>query len=208
MTEGYLDIQNFLQLARGGAEDALGQLLQRHYNLLRLLAAAQLGRAVGRRVSPSDVVQETLLAAHRDFGTFRGTTAQEFTSWLRAVLSRALMREFERHLTAAKRDVRREISIDTVAEGLQSSCGQLAALLPAQNADPAKIVSDTEEARRVADLVAKLPEDYQQVVILKHFSELGNTEVAEKMGRSEQAIRLLWMRALRRLRQLYESEAE
>ena len=185
----------------------LGKLLQRYYNYLRLMAAAQLGRGIARRVSPSDVVQEAMLAAHRDFEGFQGSTAEEFAAWLRTILSRALIREFERHLTAGKRDVRREISLDTLAGDLESSCAMAASLVAPNVDDPAIIVSVAEEARRVADLVARLPNDYQTVVILKNFASLDNREVARRMNRSEQAIRLLWMRALRRLRQLYVEES-
>jgi RNA polymerase sigma-70 factor (ECF subfamily) len=185
----------------------LGKLLQRYYNYLRLIAAAQLGRGIARRVSPSDVVQEVMLAAHRDFGGFQGSTAEEFAAWLRTILSRALIREFERHLTAEKRDLRREISLDAVARDLESSCAMGASLVSATVDDPATIVSVAEESRRIADLVARLPDDYQQVVILKNFGGLENHEIARRMNRSEQAIRLLWMRALRRLRQLFVEES-
>jgi RNA polymerase sigma-70 factor (ECF subfamily) len=134
------------------------------------MAAAQLGRGIARRVSPSDVVQETMLAAHRDFGAFQGSTAEEFTAWLRTILSRALIREFERHLTAGKRDFRREISLDAIAGDLESSCAMAVSLVSSTVDDPANIVSVAEESRRVADLVARLPDDYQTVVILKNFA--------------------------------------
>ncbi len=207
MSSSSVNIEFALAQARTDAPGALGSLLQRYYNYLRLMAAAQLGRGITRRVSPSDVVQETMLAAHRDFKRFQGNTTAEFTSWLRSILTRALMREFERHLTAGKRDLRREISMDTVITNLESSCTLAASLISPVDRDPAAIVSIEEEARRVADLVARLPKDYQHVVVQKAFAGLDTREIARRMGRSHQAVRMLWMRALRQLRHLYDQES-
>lgn len=190
--------------ARGGSCEALGRLLQRYRNYLYLLAAAQIGRRIARRISASDVVQETMLAAHRDFAEFRGHSSAELTSWLKTILSRSLLREFDRHLKAEKRDMRREISYDTVVGGLESSCAAAATLVGSRQSDPAQIVSADEESRRVADLVAELPDVYRKVVTLKIFSELETAEIASHMQRSPQAIRLLWMRALRKLKRMYE----
>lgn len=196
------EIKSAIQAARAEEPGAIGALLQLHYNYLRFLAAAQLGQTLQRRVSPSDVVQETLLAAHRDFGSFRGTSVAEFTSWIKTILSRALVREFERHLTAGKRDIRREVSIDTVVKNMESSCIFAASLVAPKSQDPATIVSLDEETRRVANLIAQLPLDYQTIIMLKTFAGLENSQIAQRMDRSEQAVRLLWMRALRQLRQL------
>jgi RNA polymerase sigma-70 factor (ECF subfamily) len=55
----------------------------------------------------------------------------------------------------------------------------------------------------VADLVAQLPDDYRTIVTLKVFVGLETDEIAKRMNRSPQALRLLWMRALRQLRALY-----
>ena len=80
-------------------------------------------------------------------------------------------------------------------------------MLQSRTRDPAEIVSIDEQSRRIADLVAKLPEDYRTVVMLKNFVGLENEQIASQMDRSPQAIRLLWMRALRRLRELYQQDS-
>ncbi|MCC9600312.1 sigma-70 family RNA polymerase sigma factor [Stieleria sp. JC731] len=192
--------------ARRGSTADLGKLLQRYQNYLYLLAVTQIGTRISRRASASDVVQETMLAAHRDFSQFRGQSQSELAAWLRCILSRNLIREFERHLAAEKRDVRREISFEAIANGMESSCTIAAALIGSRQADPAQILIDHEESVRVADLVAMLPEDYRTIVMLKVFSGLKTNEIADEMSRSPQAIRLLWMRALRQLRSMHEEK--
>jgi len=75
--------------ARDGAIDAIGELLEPYRNYLQFFAAAQMGRHVGLRVTPSDLVQDAMLAAHRDFIGFRGETSAEFSNWLRTILADA-----------------------------------------------------------------------------------------------------------------------
>ncbi len=193
--------------ARAGDVVSLGELLQRYRNYLRLLVSAQLRISVGRRVGESDVVQEAMLAAHRDFADFRGQTASEFAGWLRTILARTLLREIDRHVKAEKRDVRREVSLDSLNRDLSSSGVQLASLIAAKQETPSEIVSNEEESARVANLISQLPVDYQTVVMLRNFSGMRFEEIAEQMERSSQAVRLLWLRAIKRLRKLHDARS-
>src|SRR5688572_29255339 len=68
------DFARLLFQARGGANEPLGQLLQLYRNYLTILATTQIDRKVRTRVSPSDIVQEAMLMAHRDFAQYRGRT--------------------------------------------------------------------------------------------------------------------------------------
>src|SRR5689334_17428277 len=75
--------EQLLSLARAGSSQALGQLLEVYRNYLALLARLQIGRRLQGKVEAADLVQETFLAAHRDFARFRGTTEGELVRWLR-----------------------------------------------------------------------------------------------------------------------------
>ncbi len=86
--------------ARQGATEPLGKLLQYYCNYLTILATTQLDRRLRRRMNPSDLVQETMLAAHRDFGDFRGQSERELLAWLRQILIHSLHRAIETHLKA------------------------------------------------------------------------------------------------------------
>ena len=202
-----VDFEAMIADARGGDVTTLGVLLQRYRNYLQLLVAAQLRTSVGRRVGESDVVQEAMLAAHRDFADFRGETAGEFAGWLRTILARTLLREIDRHVKAEKRDVRREVSFDSRNKNLSSSCVQVASLIAAKQDSPSEIVSNEEQTARIADLISLLPKDYQTVVMLRNFGGLRFEDVAVEMGRSSQAVRLLWLRAIKRLRKLHDGGA-
>src|SRR5215471_18013306 len=102
------DPEHLLPLARKGDGDALGLLLEIYRSYLTLLTRYQIGRRLQGKVDAADVVQETFLEAHRDFGQFRGTTEAELTSWLRQVLARNLAGLIEHYFAAQRRDVRLE----------------------------------------------------------------------------------------------------
>ncbi len=96
-----------LERARLGNTEALGQVLQLYRNYLTILATTQLDRRLRRRVNPSDLVQDAMLAAHTDFAAFRGRSERELLAWLRQILINCLHHVVETHLRAKMRDMRR-----------------------------------------------------------------------------------------------------
>ena len=86
-----------LAQARAGCSEALGQLLELYRNYLRLLARTQIDLTLRVRLDPSDLVQETLMEAHRDFADFAGSTEKELVAWLRRILVRNLADQVKHH---------------------------------------------------------------------------------------------------------------
>jgi RNA polymerase sigma-70 factor (ECF subfamily) len=197
---------SFTALVRGAREgntSSIGVLLQQYRNYLMVLASTQLEHRLQPRVSPSDVVQETMLRAHKNFGQFRGATEGELLAWLRQILVNNLAKFVEQHMLAARRDVRREVSIERLGAALEQSTVQLAALLPAEGKSPSVAVQQREEAVLLADRLAKLPVDYRDVLMLRNLQSLPFEEVAQRMNRSVGATRMLWLRAIEKLRAVY-----
>ncbi len=192
--------ESLLREAKAGTPDCLGALLQLYGNYLKVLAAGQLDRRLSARIGPSDIVQETLLEAHRDFAAFRGTTRQEFLAWLRKILVNNLSRTAERHLHAAKRDVRREVAIPVLTEALNRSAGRLEAVLADSATSPSSNFDRQENALIVADQLAELPRDYREVLTMRHLQGMSFDEIAECLNRSPGAARMLWLRAVEALR--------
>lgn len=182
--------------ARRGDMQARGELLQWYLNYLTILATTQLDRRLRRRVNPSDLVQETLLAAHRDFGAFRGQSQPELLGWLRQILINTLHRNFAKHVKAGKRDIRREVSIDQVSHQVEESACQLANLLPASVDSPSAAMRAREDAVALANQLSKLKSQYREVIVYRVLQGLSFDEIAQRMGRSGGAVRMLWLRAL------------
>jgi RNA polymerase sigma-70 factor (ECF subfamily) len=186
-----------LARARAGDATTLGRLLASYRNYLRLLADMQMGPTLRSRVDPSDLVQEALLEAHRDFGHFSGGSEPELLAWLRRILARNLLDQARRH-QAQVRDPRRETSLEALME--ESGSG-LVAVLAARDPSPSAQASRREQAVLLADALERLAPDYREVIVLRSLQDLPFEEVAQRMGRKPGAVRMLWARALEKLGQ-------
>jgi RNA polymerase sigma-70 factor (ECF subfamily) len=84
--------------------------------------------------------------------------------------------------------------------GLESSSMTLGRSLAADQPTPSTVALQHEDAARLAECLARLPKDYQTVLLLRIFEALPAEEVAKQMGRTAGAIRMLQLRALNALR--------
>ena len=182
--------------AKAGQTGAIGSLMQWYVKYLTILASTQLDGRVRRRVSPSDIVQETLMAAHRDFHAFRGASQGELLAWLRQILIHALHRSIAQHIKAEKRDVRRDVSIDQMSERLEESACNLAKRLPAIGDSPSAAMQRREGEIEFANRLSELSDSYREVIVLRILQGLSFDEIAARMNRTSGAVRMLWLRAL------------
>src|SRR5262249_29429695 len=158
--------------------------LEAYRDYLRLLAGVQLDPRLRGKLDPSDVVQETLARAHEKAEQFRGGTEAERAAWLRQILANQLAAAVRRYLAAGKRDAGREQSLQAAAA---DSSARLEALLTADQTSPSERAVRHEELRRLAEALARLPEDQRRAVELHHLRGLPVGEVARELGRSEAA---------------------
>jgi RNA polymerase sigma-70 factor, ECF subfamily len=200
------NIQALLDQARAGAAESLGQLLQLYRNYLTILATTQLDRRLRRRLSPSDLVQEAMLAAHRDFQKFAGANEHQFLAWLRQILINCLHHAVEKHLKAKRRDVRCEISIEQVNAALDRSGVEFAGALAGSDTSPSRALRQRERSVVVAEQLARLRPHHREVIILRNLQGLSFDDVAQRMDRNVGAVRMLWLRAIEKFKQVYESK--
>jgi RNA polymerase sigma-70 factor (ECF subfamily) len=187
-----------LRAARSKDREALGRLLELYRNYLRLLARLQLNRRLRGKADPSDAVQEAFLAAQRTFAQFRGTTEAELVDWLRHILASKLVDLARRFLGTARRDVRLERHL---ADDLEGSSRALGDALASPESSPSDRAGRRERAVLLADALKSLPPDYSEVLILRHLEGLSLAEVAERLGRSIDSVKKLWVRGIARLRE-------
>jgi RNA polymerase sigma-70 factor (ECF subfamily) len=193
------DLKRLIDQARGGDASVLGKLLEGYRNYLTLLARLSLQKRVQGKLAESDVVQEVFLEAYRDFGQFRGTTEKELTSWLRKILAHNLANLVRHYCGTRGRDVRleRELEIE-----LERSSQALDPGLVSPQSSPSHQAAQREQLVLVADALKELPQDYREVLILRHLEGLSFPEVAKRMGRTLSSVDKLWVRALARLRRV------
>jgi RNA polymerase sigma-70 factor (ECF subfamily) len=172
--------------------------LERYRSWLGLLARLQVDARFRAKFDASDIVQQTLLEAVRGWPKFRGQTEAELAAWLRQILAHVLLHEMRRYGGTQRRELGREISLE---EALAESSHRLGAAMEAPGSSPSERASRYELELRLADALARLPSDYAEVILLRNVEALSHEEVARRMGRGVGAVRMLWVRALARLRQ-------
>lgn len=183
-------ISDLITRAKQDDKDALNELFKRYHKVLRLIVASQVDRKFRFRVSESDVVQDTLVKATRDFDGFKGISAGELMNWLKKILSRSLINMI-RHDQAQIRDVRREInkSVDSTAIMISRMCDR-------QETSPVDAVIRDERLIQLAECLEKLPEDQQAAIRMYYLSQMSRAEVGKRLDRSADAVAGLLRRGL------------
>ena len=175
--------------------------LMRYRDYLLLLARAQIDPRLRPKLDASDVVQQTLLEAHRGLAQLRGTASGEVAAWLRQILARNLANA-ARDLSRQKRDVGREQSLEQMVE---ASSARLEAWLTGPDSSPHNIVSQHEDLMRLATALAALPEPQREAVELRHLRGLSLNDIAARLDRTPAAVAGLLHRGMTVLRaQLHE----
>lgn len=195
------DISGLIRAARADEAGALDRLLRLYRNYLRYLASAGIGRALGTKADPSDVVQDALLRAFQGFAEFRGETEAELLAWLRQILARQLTNLVRHYRQTDKRDIARERPMEEV---LYDSSVALGRVLRADVTSPIHGAQQRERSVIIADALAQLPDDHAEVIRLRNLEQLGWEETGRRMDRSAGAVRQLWARAVQNLAPLLE----
>ena len=175
--------------------DHPGPDLARFRSYLHLLARLQLGDRPG--VDPSDLVQQTLLEAHREQADCRANTDAERAAWLRRMLANNLA-DILRARTRARRDVDREVSIDAA---LGESSAQIGLWIASPGPSPSQEADKHEQAIRLATALTGLPEAEREALVLQHWHGLTVAQIGERLGRTPAAVGGLLKRGLKRLRE-------
>ena len=171
-----------------------GYALEKYRDYLRLLASQQLASRFRGKADPSGVVQNTLWEAHRELDRGIHVPSGDRLAWLRRILANNLADEVRR-MTAEKRDIGREMSLE---HGIETSSRRLEEWL-ARDLNPAASKHDEPVLKLVAAL-GRLPDAQREAIILQYWSGLTFAEIAEQMGRSFEAVAGLIKRGLRQLR--------
>ena len=177
-------------------DGARTQWLMQHEHGLRLLARLEINQRFAGKFDPSDVVQQTLMEAWQGWDGLKAHDEPQRYAWLRQILIHQLAKFVRHHQGTLKRDISREFSIDQLEQSVNASARKLDALLVAQDPSPSHAAVAQEQRDQLARVLEELPEDYREVILLRNIEELSHQEVAQRMGRSEPAVRMLWLRAL------------
>ena len=166
-----------IELAKKKDERAISELLDGYRNYLVLLARLQLGKTLRAKIDPSDLVQETCVAAVRDLPQFRGESEQELLAWLRQIMAN-IGCNMNRHFQTQQRDVKRE---DDLAARLDQSAVSLSRFV-SQAPTPSQDARRREAGVVLADQLAKLPDHYREALVLRHLRGMTIAKSPKRLG--------------------------
>jgi RNA polymerase sigma-70 factor, ECF subfamily len=179
------------------SSEALGRRLQGFRAYLLKVAGREMNADLRAKCGASDLVQQAFCEAVRDRAALRGRTPQQVRGWLRGILIHTL-RDVARSYGLAKRKVALELPIDRGGSRV----------LVDPEMTPSTRALASEEARAVDAALTRLPEDYRRVIELRNREGRPFGEIGAALGRSADAARMLWFRAIERLqRELTETDA-
>ncbi len=183
---------------KGGDRQALARLFTRDRERLRRVVQFRLDPRLLGRLDADDVLQEAYLSAARQANHARGNSSTSLFLWLRLVTLRTLA-DLERRQLAQKRSVRREISLDDCPSP-QTSAASMAAQLSGDFTSPSQAAVRAEAAEQLELALEQMDAIDREILALRHFEELTNSEVAEVLGIQQKAASIRYVRAIKRLR--------
>ena len=166
---------------------------------LTALAAKHLNPVLTRRLSPEDVVQETFAAALMREDFFESEPDVPLYFKLRMILFQTIVDLERRHLVAQKRDAYREVDVPGRSDD-ETSAGDLdwdmfAGTVTASNS----VLAREDRHALLRQAIGELSENDRQIIILRHFDDMDNTDCARVLGIDPKAASIRYVRALERL---------
>lgn len=201
------DTQELLAGVERGDPDARDRLFDRHRAAVRRMVDLRMDRVLQRRIDASDIVQDVLIEANRRLTDYLKNPVMPFHLWLRQMAKDRLIDAHRRHRVAARRSMDREQPL-AVATRDEDSVLDLAAQITDDQMTPAAAATWRELQRRFAEACTKLEQQDQEIIVMRHFERLSNSEVATALDLSPQAASMRHLRAMRRLREHLADEDE
>lgn len=198
---------DLLEGIREGNGEAVNRLMDRHRPAIRRLIQMRLDKALARRVDASDVAQDVLFEASRRMDDYIQNPSMPFHLWLRQLARDRIIDMHRRHRGAQRRSVDREQHVASLG-GDDRSAADLAGFLKDAELTPAAATLRREMEDRFLLALNELSDDDRELIMMRHFEHLGNSEVAEALGLSAPAAGMRYLRAIRRLREALGTDDE
>jgi len=188
-----------LRRAHEGDSEVLERLFARHRERLRRMVDLRLARQLRGRVDASDVIQEAFLEASQRLADYLKDPGMPFFLWLRFLTRQCLLGLHRHHLGVKARDPRREVALYDGALP-EATSESLAARLLGQITSPSQAALRAEMQLRLQEALNSLDPLEREVLALRHFEQLTNTETARELAIGESAASKRYIRALTRLK--------
>ena len=194
--------QQLVALVKGGDASALDQLCRVYAERVRWMVRLRMGRELRRNLDSMDVVQDVLIHALGGITDFTYENEGDFVRWLSRIAENALRDNWKR-FHAEKRDIRKEVRLNDRGPTTGGRSG--GAPGPIDATTPSVIMSRKEDLARLEQAIDELKPEYKEVIVLTKIEGLGYQQIADRVGKSSEAVRKLVSRATTALINAFES---
>src|SRR5262245_28289687 len=195
------DLDDLLRRVRAGDGGAVTEAFSRCRERLRQMVRLRLDRRLQGRVDPSDVLQDAYLDVSKRAGEYVANPAVPLYLWLRWLTGQRLLALHRHHLGAQMRAAGQEVALYRGALP-QASSVSLAAQLLGRLTTPSQAAQRAEMQMRLQEALNGLDPLDREVLTLRHFEELSNSETARVLGLQKSAASNRYVRALKRLKEV------
>ena len=195
--------QQLVTLAKSGDESALDQLCRIYAERVRWIVRLRMGKELRRKLDSMDVVQDALIHALGGMEDFTYENEGDFVRWLSRIAENTL-RDNRDRFHAEKRDIRKEVPL---GNGGRATDGRLSGVPgPVAVTTPSVILSRKEDLAKLEKAIDALKPEYKEVIVLTKIEGLGYQEIADRVGKSSEAVRKLVSRAMAMLTSIFEND--
>jgi RNA polymerase sigma-70 factor (ECF subfamily) len=173
-----------IRKARRGSSDALNAVFESYGERLLALIRLRLGPSLRTKLESRDLMQQTLIKAFQHIDQFEGSGERSLMGWLGAIACNEI-RNQARYFRSDGRDARQEGPIE-----------EAASLHARQLRTEVSRIHLREQTRRLEQAMERLAESHREVLLLRRFEELTFPQIGELLGKSPDACRMLYARAL------------
>ncbi len=183
-----------------GDENAMSEFLELKKGAVTGYINRQLGTGLRKKVEADDIFQEVAIEALKRVDS----AFDDPFGWLCRIGDQKIIDAYRKFFGASKRDARREISADGPAAANEQG---IANMLVASFTSPSAVFSREHKNLQMLQALEHLPEENREALRLRYFDGLGSKEIAEKLGKSNGAVRVMLSRSLARLQELLGPDA-
>ncbi len=177
------DLKALARLAKKGDTEAFGSI----YDALVTPVYRYIFYRVDQQIA-EDLTEDTFLKAWQNLGKYKETSKTPFSAWVFKIAHNLICDHYRKNQPVLEID-----------ENLPSTHVDL---------NPSTTINIKFNQIKLRQAINKLPENFQQVIVLKYINELDNDEISKATGKSEGSIRTIQFRALKQLRVLLEEKQE
>ncbi len=198
------DETELIAAVRQGDSSAMAELFELYRPRIAGVVERQMSAALKQKLDPEDIVQEVMLSCLQALPHLDTAQLVPF-DWICQMVRRRVIDAARRYSSAEKRAVQREVSL---AAGGASSARGLVDLLVASMTTPSAAFSRLQREFRVSQALEQLGEESRMALRLRYVEALPSKEIAQRLNKSDGAVRVLLTRALQRLQKILEEPVE